>query len=207
MALPIQVKQSNWGFQAIWQSIAGDWPVEFFQYTPYNATDDFAVLGDYIAVGTDWPPKNPGDFAWSYLPDPSCPWSLAHPVDFTWLLDDAGSGIAMDVNYWWPVAPPNYWALGVCFTPNDKPNPQNYWCVHNDFVFPTSQSVLFWSDSGQGWQHDGNLNSIASDIPGSIIPTTLLSAQGMAEGMGVPAVIVNDPPNLSPPHPPPMGPR
>jgi hypothetical protein len=189
MTQPIQIKldADNIVFSEAWISgerTSGN-PL-LLQNVSYREDTPFKVFGD--CVNYLWPETRYG-----FAPDPSCPWSLAHPVDFAWVIDDAGSDAEQAISYWWPLAPSGYVALGLCFN-NDKPNPQNYWCVHEVFTAPT-QTKQYWSDAGAGWHHNGDLFvPIGTDAhPDAYVPTVLLSGEGMENGMGAPMVIVNEP--------------
>lgn len=190
MASPIQVRPWNDDWKLVWASDKGD-RIGFFSYLK---TDDseFRVVGDTVIVG-EWTMTDGRDQIATYAPDPSCPWSLAHPVEFNRILDDAGSGNRFDITYWWPVAPADYIPLGLCFTNGEKPDPNCYWCVHKNFCIPTGQEE-WWSDRHQSWKHhDGNLVRPTADMryPDAIVPTTFLSVEAMRNGMGVPMMISN----------------
>lgn len=210
MGGPIQVRRKTYheaypaDFQTIWYSrLDNKVPVSFLRHRNDRA-DDFTVVGDVIDASP--PLRQQPCFGWTFAPDPSCPWSLARPVDFTWILNDAGSGNSQDVAYWWPVAPPDYVALGLCFTPGPKPEAQDYWCVHKNFCVP-SQKVQAWSDADQGWKHhNGDVFWIAArgDDPNSIRQSAFLSAQALDNGIGAPMAM--SAPGLNPPPPPPPPP-
>lgn len=107
---------------------------------------------------------------------------LAHPVRLDRILSDAGSGNANDVDYFWPVAPPGFQALGICVGFNGaSPNPDNYWCVSNDILQDVPERG-YWSDAGTGWKANGSLNvadltSVTSQDNLMLAPTTFLSVQ------------------------------
>jgi hypothetical protein len=162
-------------FGVIWSSERGDTPIDFYRYTGLR-TDGFLPLGDYAI--TDRVPfgKQP---IMLLAPDANHPDALAHPTDFEWILDDAGSGNSNDISYWWPVAPEGYQAVGVAFGA-DKPQPQNYWCVKNSYLQEMAAQPV-WSDSGSHWKHhDGSLSSPAINAAAPsdglfLTPTTFLS--------------------------------
>ena len=175
-----------WG--AMWNSDRGDHYISF--QAPGDAAP-FLPLGGLAYNGTSWPAPDMLR-PLLYMPSPDVPDSLAHPVDYTWILDDAGSGNEYDINYWWPVAPPNYVAMGVVFRPGDTPVLTDYWCVHERYVVQTTAHE-YWSDSGQGWRHH-NGDLLIADMPNpappnAVHPQTLLSAEAMGNGMGVPYVL------------------
>lgn len=162
-------------FNVIWSSERGDTAIDFYRYSG-SRTDGFLPLGDYAI--TDRVPfgKQP---IMLLAPDANNPGALAHPVDFEWILDDAGSGNSNDISYWWPIAPEGYQAVGVVFGA-DKPATQNYWCVNNSFLQNVGTQGN-WSDSGSHWKHhDGSLSSpaINATAPSNslfLTPTTFLS--------------------------------
>lgn len=163
-------------FSRVWSSGRGT-PIAFYRYNG-NRQDDFLPLGDYAS-------RDPDHFDKQAImllkPDALHPDALKHPDDFTWILDDAGSGNDRDISYWWPTAPAGYQALGVMFGAN-KPNREHYWCVKNEYLQEIA-TTGFWSDSGQNWKHhDGSLSqpAINATAPSDRLflqPTTFLSNQ------------------------------
>jgi hypothetical protein len=166
-------------FQPIWTSERGNTPMQFFQYQPGpNDSKAFLPLGDIAIVGKNPSANNSGGMV--FASDNAA--ALAHPTGFTWILDDHGSGNPADVKYFWPIAPPGYTALGVCFSNGDAPDPSHYWCVANEYVVATTGNG-YWSDAGQGWKsHNGDLHVPAlpkvSTSQLALAPTTFYSAEG-----------------------------
>jgi hypothetical protein len=162
-------------FGVIWSSERGDTAIDFYRYAG-NRTDGFLPLGDYAITDRVAFGKQPIMLLGL---DTNYPDALAHPTDFEWILDDAGSGNSNDLSYWWPIAPPGYQAVGVVFGA-EKPQPQNYWCVKNAYLQEMATQPA-WSDSGSHWKHhDGSLSSpaINATAPGGslfLTPTTFLS--------------------------------
>jgi hypothetical protein len=160
----------------------GDTSLSFYQFQGTAPSGGWLPLGDMVGV----PAGNlaPGVLFFAPGSDPA---AFAHPIGFTWLLDDAGSGDDRDMVYWAPVPPAGYIAVGICFTNSGDtlPNPANYWCVKQSYVLQVSSQTV-WNDSGAHWHHDGNLNrpcftASAPEIapPGGILilPPTLLCAE------------------------------
>lgn len=113
------------------------------------------------------------------------PDALAHPRDFTWVLNDAGSHNPSDISYWRIEPPDGYAALGVCFS-YAKPNPANYWCVKTEYL-QTVGTAETWTDSGTHWNNDGNVEhpafveaTPAPDGKILLLPQTFLSHQDLA---------------------------
>jgi len=180
---PFLMKFASRGdFGVIWSSERGDTPIDFFRYTG-TRTDGFLPLGDYAI--TDRVPfgKQP---IMLLKPDANHPDALAHPTDFAWILDDAGSGNSNDISFWWPIAPEGYQAVGVAFGA-DKPNPQNYWCVKNAYLQEMATRGM-WADGGSHWKHhDGSLSApaINATAPSDslfLTPTTFLSNEYGGKG-------------------------
>jgi hypothetical protein len=178
---PFLSQPSNWShWNNIWTSERGENPIAFFTRFQEGAGQNFRPLGDTAQFGTTL--SAPLVYA---LPPGSD--ALAHPTDFIWILDDAGSGNPDNISYWWPVAPPGYVALGLCFSQGAKPVTVGYWCVHERYCLETDW-VSVWSDEGQGWKHhDGSLASAFAPAPAPanmILPNTLLSLEAMGNGTG-----------------------
>jgi hypothetical protein len=148
--------------------------IQFFQC---YADGETKPLGDYALAMVAGPPVNV-----TYVAPGSDPAALAPPTGFAWLLDDKGSGNFQNLNYWLPIAPDGYRAMGVCFTNGDVPDVSSYWCVAERYCVPCEQSS-YWSDSGQGFaHHDGSLArpSLPQAAPGVTVPTTFISSGGPA---------------------------
>jgi hypothetical protein len=181
---PFQMQQGgNWS--TIWETDQGQ-PIQFQKYWGPGVSQSFLPLGDAAFTDSHSSP-------WLYAPGPAAPNALAHPIDFTWILDDAGSGNPQSIDYWWPIAPSGYVAMGVCFAPKDvKPDPGSYWCVHQRHCVPAPEAA-FWNDQGQGWKHhNGNLlvpTMPTPAPPNGFLTHTLLSAEAMENGMGAPYVL------------------
>lgn len=154
--------------------------MRFFQYPgPGSAEDDFRPLGDFALAGVGDASRVP---AMLVVAMPGREDKLAHPVRFDRILSDAGSGNANDVDYFWPVAPPGFQALGICVGFNGaSPNPDHYWCVSNDILQDVPERS-YWNDAGTGWKANGSLNipdltNVQSQDSLMLAPTTFLSVQ------------------------------
>lgn len=133
--------------------------VTFYRFSDAT-TGNFLPLGDVLATGSvlrDVVPLDGGVML--FAPTPEDPAALAHPTGFEWLLDDHGSGNFQNISYWRPIPPNGYQALGICFGAG-TPDPSKYWCVKNDYLKGVSRQTI-WSDQGQGWSHNGNVNAPA----------------------------------------------
>jgi hypothetical protein len=186
MVAPFLISQEGMGYKGFWDSETGEQYCGFSQCVPWQP--GYKVFGDFANTSGNPRPN----MSMTFAANPDCPWALASPTGFTWILDDAGSGNPNDVSYWWPTAPADYVALGLCFSSGDQPDPATYWCIHKSFVVETTSS-LFWSDAGQGWSHhDGNLvipDMPAAPPPNALIPCITLSTEAMRNGMGAPYVL------------------
>lgn len=167
-------------FSPIWASERGDTPATFCQFQGFPG-QAWLPLGDIVATGGAALPSGVLFFAAG-----SDPTAVANPVGFNSVANDGGSKNPNDLVYWAPVAPDGYTAVGLCFTNSAKtpPNPANYWCVKTTYLQFVGVSTA-WSDSGQGWDDDGNLwapsfsanPEVAPQGQMLILPSTLLSAQ------------------------------
>lgn len=84
--------------------------------------------------------------------------ALAHPVDFTMIWADSGSGADRDGSFWRPVPPPGYVSLGdVAQTGYSKPVLTDFYCVHNSLVVEGKASgggQFLWNDRESGADND-----------------------------------------------------
>ncbi|MBV8369797.1 MAG: Vps62-related protein [Candidatus Eremiobacteraeota bacterium] len=173
---PFMVKgASSSQFNHIWISDRGDTAVDFYQFNG-QSSNGFLPLGDVAIV-------NRGNFDdQGYLlfaPSTDAPDALAHPTDFTWVLNDHGSGNDNDVTYWRMTPPAGYAAVGLAFSNDDKPDVNNYWCVKLGYL-RTVDHVTYWNDSGSHWSHNGDMAIAAYNGPASpdeilLLPQTLMS--------------------------------
>jgi len=167
-------------FTNFWNSSRGDTQISFFYFN--GRSDGFATLGDQAAI-------NNRDFSTMPIllvkPMPGHEDALAHPTGFTWILDDHKSGNDADVDYWWPIAPNGYSAVGIALTNSgNPPDPAKYWCVKNTYL-QSAPTQPAWNDSGSHWSHNGDLSvpvlSARQQSPGPsllLAPTTFLSDEG-----------------------------
>jgi hypothetical protein len=183
---PFILKCMSGAFNNVWNSERGDTPITFYQSNGANAPflplGDVAVIGNQLSAGTP-PPGTQILFAPSG--DPTV---LAHPVGFTWILDDHGSGNDRDIDYFTMNPPAGYVAVGIAFNGSgDAPNPNNYWCVRSDLVRAVGGNLV-WTDSGQHWtSHNGNLWAPVAGLsvpePSMLFaPPTLLSEEASNHG-------------------------
>ncbi len=172
-------------FENIWSSQKGDTAIDFFQFQP-PADKRFLPLGDLAITH-----RRAVDAEGAFLIGSDQAGVLAHPTGFTFILDDHGSRHSRMLNYWWPIAPAGYTALGLCFNSGSRtpPNPDNYWCVKTDHLRTAPVLNTFWSDRNTNWEENGSLRTpgLAADMRPItdqvlIIPTTVLSAQGGQQG-------------------------
>jgi len=183
MTRPAQFDQ----FSNIWSSQRGEVPIQFWQFT--GDPDGFLILGDQASIGGE--PFDPSPVQ-LFKAMPGQEAALAHPTGFTWILDDKGSGNPNDINYFWPVAPLGYSALGIAISSTgEAPDPANYWCVRDDLLLPADTGPA-WSDNGSGWSHhNGNLSCPvfgSSEPPApqvAILPMTFLSDEFTNDNNGI----------------------
>jgi hypothetical protein len=140
-------------------------------------------------------PLVPGVMLFAQGTDPQ---AFANPESFVAVMTDAGSHNPNDVVYWRPVPPTGYVAVGICFSNGDTPATSNYWCVNEAYVQQVSANTAF-SDSGQGWDGNGDLLApafttsapeVALDESILILPPTYLSADDADNGNELPYALV-----------------
>lgn len=169
-------------------------PITFYKYT--GGSGQFLPLGDVVSCqsadafrqnsGKPVPFPNGGVmvFGGSQI--------FVHPTGFTRIADDSGSGNPHDIVYYRMNPPRGFVALGICFTNGDLPDPNNYWCVADDYVRAVG-SVSVWSDTDAHWTScNGSLHAPSFDqqtpSPDSneilILPPTYLSDQDSANERG-----------------------
>jgi hypothetical protein len=179
---PFHVIVASGRFSNIWNNDRGDNAVTFFQFT---GGGDFLPLGDMampVCFDSRAVPTAPG--AQMLFGRAGGSDALANPLGFERVLDDSGSKNGRDLAYWRMKPPAGYVALGICFTNGGEPARENYWCVKETCTRIVSRTD-FWSDSGQRWHSNGNLQTPAFGDPspavpdGSmlLIPPTFLSGQ------------------------------
>lgn len=173
-------------------------PVTFYKYNGGGGT--YLPLGDVVATQSKESWDRMGSWQGKSMPVPgggvmlfaSSSGVFAHPTGFTRIADDSGSGNSNDVVYYRMNPPNGYVALGICFTNGDPPDPNNYWCVDDDYVRAVG-SVSVWSDTDAHWTScNGSLHAPSFDqqtpSPDSneilILPPTYLSDQDSANERG-----------------------
>jgi len=178
---PFRLRTIEGTFDNIWDSDSGT-PITFFRSNGKGGA--YLPLGDIALVGLDTgAPTAPGaHFLFAPSGDPSV---LAHPTGFSWILDDHHSGNPRDLGYFKMNPPANYTALGIAFNDShdSPPDPSHYWCVRSDLVRAVAAANV-WSDHGQSWSHNGNLNVAVLNIEPPpepsmyFVPPTFLSDEG-----------------------------
>jgi hypothetical protein len=182
--------QPFWTGYLGWEHYTGLWatqdhdfgadPIAFYSYSnPDPAKNNYYPAGDVIAIYASMYSPFPHATTTMLLTPGDDPDSLRHPVDFQWLLDDHGSGNTNNIHYWWPVAPPGYIALGVCFSRGEKPRLQGYWCVKECYAV-ACPTLPAWNDKGQRWRsHNGSLWAPYLESPGAdqFVPNVYLSEE------------------------------
>lgn len=156
----------------LWNSERGDTAITFVQST--GAQGPFLPLGDTAMPGFSSGGTPAGVML--FAPSAAHPDALAHPTGFQWILDDAGSGNSRDIDYFRMNAPAGYSAVGICFNDSgNSPDPNNYWCVKNEYVQAITRRSV-WSDDGQHWKHhNGNLNAPAfGAAPPTLFPDQMM---------------------------------
>ena len=109
---------------------------------------------------------------------------LQHPTGFVHQTDDQGSSNDRSLNYWTPVPPDGFAAVGLCFNnSHDKqPDPNNYYCVSLDKLVKV-QSGEFWSDAGSHFDDNGDVRrptfaegTVTEGDEILLLPTTFIDA-------------------------------
>lgn len=182
-------------FTNIWTSERGDTPISFYRYIGPQSGQALP-LGDQAIIAY----RNSPFPIQLVAPGVGDLQSLAHPVGFTWILDDHGSENPSSVSYWWPIAPAGYTALGLCLTTNaggggQPPIAGNYWCVADKYLINSGLQDI-WSDAGQSWSsHNGSMSaSQAPQDPASpsfIVPDGMLSDEYMSNTGGEFGFVIN----------------
>ncbi|MFF3731182.1 RICIN domain-containing protein [Streptomyces sp. NPDC002476] len=124
---------------------------------------------------------------------------MAHPVDYTWVWDDTGTGGQTDGTCWRPVPPSGYRALGNVFVNGySKPPLDAVMCVKDELTVRARVGEVIWNDSGGGGKYDFAAWQILApegsvdDAPGSTLAVIAPQAFAAAGGYRLPA----DPPEL-----------
>ena len=186
------LKAVNGAFNNVWNSERGDQPITFFQSNATGGANDlgpFLPLGDFAMPNFSTTMAAPPGYQILFAPskDKSV---LAPPVDFEWVLDDAGSGNSHNISYYKIISPAGYVSLGMACTPGPKPDASRYWCVRSDLVRAVGGRVI-WTDSGQRWtHHNGTISApvpnIAMPEPQMLLaPQTFLSAEAWSPAFAV----------------------
>jgi hypothetical protein len=78
--------------------------------------------------------------------------AVAHPVDYTLVYNDIGSGSDNDGSFWLPVPPsPDYVAMGIVAQIGyGKPSLQDVVCVHRDLAVKGKAGAFIWIDEDTG---------------------------------------------------------
>jgi hypothetical protein len=77
--------------------------------------------------------------------------ALAHPLDYTWVYHDVGSGADDDGSFWTPVPPDGYKAMGLVAQRGwSKPAVTDVVCVREDLTVPGAPGAFIWIDQGTG---------------------------------------------------------
>jgi len=171
-------------FSWVWQADVSLY--KWLPRDPNNPPYKFLPLGDVMANnGSD-----PRPLLFAMIDDGSPEPALAHPLDFNWLCDDGGSRNPNDINYWLPVAPPNYVAMGICFS-YPKPDVNSYWCVHKRYCLGLERTQV-WQPGG--WHRDGRLfiptapsvdHQLVPEGHVLLVPQTVVSANVPAYGLNL----------------------
>jgi len=81
--------------------------------------------------------------------------AIAHPVDYTKIWDDSGSGADDDGSIWRPVPPDGYVAMGlVAQRGYGKPSLQDVVCIREDLTYEAEAGGTIWVDIGSGADDD-----------------------------------------------------
>jgi hypothetical protein len=76
---------------------------------------------------------------------------LAHPVNFTPIWNDKGSGAYLNGTVWQMNPPQGFTAIGHVVTIGSmQPNPYAYWCVATSLVLQAQLGPQIWDDEGSG---------------------------------------------------------
>lgn len=123
-----------------------DIPIDYYSIGSYGQSNYNPPSGITLLVADD------GDEA------------IKHPVDYTLVYKDSGSGANMDGSFWKPVPPDGYVAMGIlCVSGYDKPKKSSVVCIRKDLVLPAVVGSLIWNDAGTGANMDGGFWNI--DLP------------------------------------------
>ena len=112
--------------------------------------------------------------------------AFAHPVGFTYVWNDAGSGATLDGWFFNPIPPAGYVSLGTITTadvgaPSLRTN--SVVCVRSDLVVEGSVGDLIWNEVGSSAKRRVSLWKIAAP-PGAVALGTFIGTAGHAKPAG-----------------------
>jgi hypothetical protein len=148
---------------------------------------DFLPLGDVIITGFKGAtPDVKAVGSLLFAPKPGKEDALKHPLRFEYLMDGVGAGGGRDLNYFQPVPPDGYEAMGICFNrSNTFPDVNKYWCVKKQYLVRISRSKEpCWSDEGSHMDNNMNLHApeLATNQPKPSSTTMLLVPNTVTPG-------------------------
>lgn len=107
--------------------------------------------------------------------------AFAHPVGFTQIWNDAGSGANLDGSFWSPIPPPGYVSLGsVAQFGYAMPPVTSFVCVRSDLVVQGVVGNQIYNDSGSGANADFSAWDIVAP-PGAIDVGTFIGVGNYAQ--------------------------
>lgn len=103
---------------------------------------------------------------------------IAHPIGYTWVWDDRGSGADRSVTIWRPTAPIGFTCLGdIAKNSGDwgkKPPTDIVACVRNEHIENWSNVYKVWDDDGSGANNDFSGWQRKVDNDSYVDPTTFI---------------------------------
>ena len=112
--------------------------------------------------------------------------AFAHPVGFTYVWNDAGSGATLDGWFFNPIPPAGYVSLGT-ITTSDAGAPSlltnSVVCVRSDLVVEGTVGDLIWNEAGSRAVRQVSLWQIVAP-PGAVALGTFIGTPGHAKPAG-----------------------
>ena len=132
---------------------------DFSCYAPSSDSSSRMFVIGHFGIRDQQNGRKPRTYVVSLAGDADVNSVFQHPLSYSIIWTDAGSGATKDGSFWKVNCPDGYGSLSdLCQVGHKSPNLDAVWCIKKDYLEDDERDVLIWDDTNSGAQKNVDIN-------------------------------------------------